>query len=76
MSPIYSYLCHNCEYEFDQIDSYDSERATDCPRCEDSGSARRILAAPAPPRGSFGTTPRHGKDKAQEFNFNVEKKDE
>jgi hypothetical protein len=44
----------------------------DCPRCEEEGAARRIISASATPRGSFGTTPRRGKDKPQEFKFNSE----
>jgi len=68
--PINSYLCHSCFYEYDEIQGHDAEKSMDCPRCEEENSARRIISATATPRGSFGTTPRRGKDKPQEFKFN------
>jgi putative FmdB family regulatory protein len=68
--PVFSYLCHSCMYEFDSIEGHDSPKSQDCPRCEEEGSARRIISASAAPRGNFGTTPRRGKDKTQEFKFN------
>lgn len=72
MSPIHSYLCCSCNYEFDEIQSHDSPKKMDCPRCEGSQAAYRIPALTSTPRGSFGTTPRRGKDKPAEFKFNSE----
>lgn len=68
--PINAYLCHSCEYEFDQVEGHDAPKRQDCPRCEEELSARRIISASAAPRGSFGTVPRRDKTKTQEFNFN------
>lgn len=76
MAPIKSFLCHSCMYEFDEIRSHDASNTMDCPRCEEKKSAHTIPSVPSTPRGSFGTTPRRGKDKPQELRFSGTDKEE
>lgn len=70
MSPIYSYLCADCGFEFDTIGSVDgASRRMNCERCE-TGQAHRVPTVCAPARGSFGTVRRDTtKEKPQTFNF-------
>lgn len=69
MPPVYSYLCHSCNYEFDNIESVDSPSVKHCTRCEEKGSARRVPSHPSTPRGNFSTATRRSSDKTSKFNF-------
>lgn len=75
MSPIRSFLCHHCMYDFDEIVPMDHGKIMDCPRCDERGAARQIPTAPSTPRGNFGTATRRANDKPQKLKFVPEKKE-
>lgn len=54
--PIYTFLCHACAYEFDEIVPYDPNNTPiDCPH-ECGRTAYRLPSIPAQSTGAFGTT--------------------
>lgn len=44
--PTYVYVCENCNSEFEEYQSIQSEAYTDCPLCETQGSLYRKIFAP------------------------------
>lgn len=67
---IYSYLCNYCGHEFDEIVRSSDPEETRYHKCRCGSKAEKLPSIPSSPRGSFGTAPRRGKDKPQEFRFN------
>jgi hypothetical protein len=55
--PIKSFICRDCDFEFDAIVSHDAPDTRKCDRCDD-GTAYKMPSIPAPARGSFGTVRR------------------
>lgn len=68
--PIYTYLCNSCGHEYDELIRSSDPEETQFNRCRCGFKAEKLPSIPSTPRGSFGTTPRRGKDKPQEFKFN------
>lgn len=48
MSPIYSYRCQKCGYEFDDLASMNSLPERPCEGAKCKGTARRVPSLPAP----------------------------
>lgn len=68
--PIYSFICRDCEYVFDEIVGHDEVTNTRCCQRCGGGTAYRMPSVPAPAMGSFGTVRRDTtKQGVQKMNF-------
>lgn len=58
--PTYVYECEDCDYRFEEKQSFDDDTLTECPKCR--GKIRRIIfATPVHYKGSgFATTDARG----------------
>jgi putative FmdB family regulatory protein len=74
---IYSFLCHFCAHEFDEVMSYDQAlKPQECPHnC--GATAHKLPSLPAPAKGNFGTPHRRATPSAgQQLRFKFDKKEE